>query len=108
MPVRSECRPGLERKVSSQEFRGGDVTAIMGGAEIDLRQARLAGGEAVVEVLVMWGGVDFFVPPDWKVTVEAVPFMGGIEDTTRLSPGEVRGHLVIRGLVVMGGVEVKN
>jgi hypothetical protein len=99
---------GLERKVSSQEFRGGDVTAIMGGAEIDLRQARLAGGEAVVEVLVLWGGVDFFVPADWKVTVEAMPLLGGIEDSTRLTAGETRGHLVIRGLVMMGGVEVKN
>jgi hypothetical protein len=99
---------GLERKVTSQAFRGGDVTAIMGGAEIDLRQSKLAGGEAVVEVLVLWGGVDFFVPADWKVSVEAVPFMGGIEDATRAPAGEPRGHLVIKGLVMMGGVEVKN
>jgi hypothetical protein len=99
---------GLERKVTSNEFRGGDVTAIMGGAEIDLRQSRLAGGEAVIEVLVLWGGVDLFVPADWKVSVEAVPFMGGIEDGTRAPSGEVRGHLVVKGLVMMGGVEVKN
>ncbi len=99
---------GLERKVSSQEFRGGDVTAVMGGAEIDLRHARLAGGEAVIEVLVLWGGVDLFVPADWKVTVEAMPFMGGIEDSTRLAAGDARGHLIVKGLVMMGGVEVKN
>ncbi len=99
---------GLERKVASQEFRGGDVTAVMGGAEIDLRQARLAGGEAVIEVLVLWGGVDLFVPADWRVTVEAMPFMGGIEDSTRLVAGDARGHLVVKGLVMMGGVEVKN
>jgi len=99
---------GLERKVTSQAFRGGDVTAIMGGAEIDLRNSKPEGGEAVIEVLVLWGGVDLFVPADWKVTVDAIPFMGGIEDGTRAPAGEVRGHLIIKGLVLMGGVEIKN
>jgi len=99
---------GVERKVTSQDFRGGDATAIMGGAEIDLRQSRLHGGEAVIEVLVLWGGVDLFVPTDWKVSIEAMPFMAGIEDGTRAPSGEVRGHLIVKGLVLMGGVEVKN
>jgi hypothetical protein len=99
---------GIERKLSTQDFRGGDVTAIMGGAEIDLRQAKMPGGRAVVDVTVMWGGVDLFVPGDWTVTVEALPLMAGIEDATRAPAGEVRGHLVVKGVVLMGGVEIKN
>jgi len=99
---------GIERKVSSLDFRGGDVTAIMGGAEIDLRPARMPAGRAVVDVTVMWGGVDLYVPEDWQVTVEALPLMAGIEDGTRAPAGEVRGHLVVRGVVLMGGVEIKN
>jgi hypothetical protein len=99
---------GLERKVTTQDFRGGDVTAIMGGAEIDLRGSKMTGDAAVVDVLVLWGGVDLYVPADWKVTVEALPLMGGIEDATRVPPGEVRGHLILKGVVLMGGVEVKN
>jgi Domain of unknown function (DUF5668)/Cell wall-active antibiotics response 4TMS YvqF len=99
---------GLERKVTSPDFRGGDVTAIMGGAEIDLRGSKMTGDAAVVDVLVLWGGVDLYVPADWRVTVEALPLMGGIEDATRVPPGEVRGHLILKGVVLMGGVEVKN
>jgi hypothetical protein len=99
---------GIERKVGSTDFRGGDATAIMGGAEIDLRQAKMPGGRAVVDVMVLWGGVELFVPADWKVTVEALPLMAGIEDATRAPAGETRGHLVVKGLVLMGGVEIKN
>jgi hypothetical protein len=99
---------GLERKVSAADFSGGDVTAIMGGAEIDLRPARMTGGTATVDVTVLWGGVEFFVPADWKVTVEATPLLAGIEDTSHAPAGEVRGHLVVRGVVIMGGLEIKN
>jgi predicted membrane protein len=99
---------GIERKVGSLDFRGGDATAIMGGAEIDLRQAKMPGGRAVVDVMVLWGGVELFVPADWKVTVEALPLMAGIEDATRAPAGETRGHLVVKGVVLMGGVEIKN
>jgi hypothetical protein len=99
---------GIERKVSSPDFRGGDVTAIMGGAEIDLRPARMTGGSAVVDLTVLWGGVELFVPADWRVTVEALPLLAGIEDSTRAPAGEARGHLVLKGLVLMGGVEIKN
>jgi hypothetical protein len=99
---------GIERKVGSLGFRGGDATAIMGGAEIDLRNAKMPGGRAVVDVMVIWGGVELFVPADWKVTVEALPLMAGIEDATRAPAGETRGHLVVKGLVLMGGVEIKN
>jgi hypothetical protein len=42
------------------------------------------------------------------VTVEALPLMAGIEDATRAPAGETRGHLVVKGLVLMGGVEIKN
>ena len=99
---------GIERKVVSLDFRGGDVTAIMGGAEIDLRQAKMPGGRAVVDVTVLWGGVELYVPGDWTVTVEALPLMAGVEDATRAPAGEVRGHLVVKGVVLMSGVEIKN
>lgn len=99
---------GIERKVVSPDFRGGDVTAIMGGVEIDLRSAKMPAGQAIIDVTVMWGGVDLFVPEDWTVTVEALPLMAGIEDDTRAPAGEIRGNLVVKGVVLMGGVEIKN
>jgi hypothetical protein len=99
---------GIERKVVTQDFRGGDVTAVMGGHDLDLRPARIASGPAVIDLFVWWGGVDIRVPQDWKVSCEALPIMAGIEDQTRPPAGEAKGHLILKGLVVMGGVEVKN
>jgi len=99
---------GTSRKVVSEDFRGGEVTAIMGGHEIDLRPAKMASGTAVIDLFVWWGGVEIKVPTDWKVTNEALPILGGVDDKTRAPEGEVRGHLVLKGPIIMGGVEVKN
>jgi hypothetical protein len=100
---------GSGRKIVSEDFRGGEVTAIMGGHEIDLRPAKIAsGGTAVIDLFVWWGGVELRVPRDWKVTNEALALLGGVEDSTEMPEGEVRGHLVLKGPIIMGGVEVKN
>jgi len=99
---------GSTRKVVSEDFRGGEITAIMGGHEVDLRPARIAGGTAVIDVFVWWGGVDLRVPADWKVSNETLALLGGVDDKTRAPEGDAKGHLVLKGLVVMGGVEVKN
>ena len=99
---------GSGRKVVSEDFRGGEITAIMGGHDIDLRPAKIAGGTAVIDVFVWWGGVDIRVPADWRVTNEATALLGGVDDKTRAPDGEARGHLILKGLIVMGGVEVRN
>jgi predicted membrane protein len=99
---------GSTRKIVTNDFRGGEVIAIMAGHDIDLRAARIASGTATIDLLVWWGGVDIWVPEDWKVSCEAMPLMAGVEDHTRPPAAEVKGHLILKGLVVMGGVEVKN
>jgi hypothetical protein len=102
---------GVARRSNSQTFAGADLTVIMGGCEIDLRQASIAPGtEAVIDVFAFWGGIDIKVPEDWVVVVRAIPLMGGVEDKTRTPnpPLAVEKRLVISGIVVMGGVAVKN
>jgi hypothetical protein len=96
---------GVHRRVASA-FKRADLAAVMGGIELDLRPAVTVGGEAVIDVLVIWGGIEITVPPDWAVSNEAVVVMGGIEDKS--SGGQGAQHrLVVRGLVLMGGVEIK-
>ncbi len=99
---------GLEQRSSSPAFRGGDISAVMGGATLDLRSARIAGEEAVLEVFAFWGGIEIHVPDDWAVVSKVLPIMGGFEDKTRPRTGEAHGRLVVRGVVLMGGVEVGN
>jgi len=99
---------GVIRRSNAQHFRGADLTAVMGGCEIDLRQASIApGGEAVIDIFAFWGGIDIKVPDDWTVVSRVIPIMGGIEDKTH-APAVADKRLVIRGLLVMGGCAVKN
>jgi LiaF transmembrane domain/Cell wall-active antibiotics response LiaF, C-terminal len=98
---------GVNRGNNSPAFRGGDITAIMGGCDIDLRQAAI-NGDAVIDVFAVWGGIEIRVPDNWSVILHVTPVLGGVEDKTRPSLGSAEHRLTVRGLVVMGSVEVKN
>ena len=99
---------GFERKVTSPEFRGGEITAFMGGGKLDLRETVPAGGQAVVNVFAVMGGFEILVPETWRVSSEVTPFMGGIEDKARTSSSPSAPCLIIRGFVMMGGITLKN
>ncbi|MGA9117340.1 MAG: DUF5668 domain-containing protein [Bacteroidota bacterium] len=99
---------GWKRSYGAEDFRGGELTAVMGGCELDLRQARMKGAEAVLDVFALWGGIEIKVPQDWTVAVEGVPLLGGFDDKTLPPRENPRGRLVIKGFVVMGGVEITN
>jgi predicted membrane protein len=98
---------GSNRQTNSQEFRGGEATAILGGCDIDLTHASVAGGEAVIDIFAFWGGIDLRVPEDWTVILEASAILAGIEDKTRKPPTATK-RLVVKGLAIMGGVDIKN
>jgi integral membrane sensor domain MASE1 len=87
-------------------FTGGEAVAVMGGCEIDLTAARIT-GEAVLDVLAFWGGIDIRVPRGWKVVDNVMAILGGVSNKTE-SPPDGAPRLVIRGSAIMGGVEVKN
>lgn len=98
---------GVNRGSNSSAFQGGELTAFMGGCEIDLRQAAIH-GEAVIDVFAMWGGIEIRVPENWSVIGRVTPILGGFDDRTRAPQGATAHTLVVRGVVVMGGIEVKN
>lgn len=97
---------GFERRVSSQDFRGGEITAVMGGCALDLREASIV-KEAVINVFTVWGGINIRVPPDWTVVLNGTPLMGGFSEKTATPPDGSK-RLVITGYAIMGGVEVRN
>lgn len=97
---------GKVRKNASPAFRRADLTAVMGGIEVDLRGAAAAGGEAVIDVFAWWGGIEITVPPDWAVSNQIVAIMGGADDSST-GRQDARHRLIVRGVCVMGGVEIK-
>jgi len=102
---------GGERQIVSENFRGGKITAVFGGSEIDLTQAKLAPGVSELELACVFGGTTIIVPDDWNVKIEVVPVLGGFGDSRKLHPGrsvDTTKQLVIKGAVVFGGGEIKS
>jgi predicted membrane protein len=102
---------GGERQIVSENFRGGKVTAIFGGSEIDLTKAKLAPGVSELEIACVFGGTTIIVPGDWNIKIEVVPVLGGFGDSRKLIPGRIidpSRQLLIKGAVVFGGGEVKS
>ena len=104
---------GLERRMTSQDFQGGDVTAIFGGVELDLTEATMQANEATLAITAIFGGVEIRIPPSWQIAFRGAPIFGGIEDKTRTArvPDPANSDLktlVITGAVIFGGLEIKN
>ena len=104
---------GLERRMTSQDFQGGDITAIFGGVELDLTEANMQANEATLAITAIFGGVEVRVPPTWQVAFRGAPIFGGVEDKTRTARVDDPASpnlktLVITGAVIFGGLEIKN
>lgn len=95
----------------SQKLKGGSVVCILGGAEIDIRDADCEGDTIEIDILAFMGGAEIKIPPHWQVTVKVLPLMGGVSNKTTCLADKMRvppKHLIITGTALMGGVEVRN
>jgi predicted membrane protein len=98
---------GGEYRIRAKDFRGGDVVAFMGGFDIDLRDADIEGNEASITVNALMGGGVIRVPETWAVSMRVAAFMGGHSLKAREGPQPTK-TLIVRGMAIMGGVEVRN
>lgn len=102
---------GREILINSQNFFGGKITAIFGGAEYDLRQAKLSQNGAVIDCVTVFGGSGFKVPPEWNVKNEVSTIFGAFSDKRGVSAHEINNEpektLIIKGFSAFGGVEIK-
>ncbi len=89
-------------------FKGGKVTAILGGIDLDLRQAQLNDGRGFLDVTALFGGVEIKVPDTWRVEIKGTPILGGIENQTKANPDSNAPVLKISGSAMFGGIDVKN
>ncbi len=100
---------GFQRKVTAQAFVGGRITALLGGFQLDLRRAQIAGDAAVLDITSIFGGGEILVPTAWIIDNQAQGLLGGYSDETHQDPplpGAKR--LIIQGVSLFGGVAIKN
>jgi predicted membrane protein len=100
---------GMKRRIESQNFKGGHVTAILGSLELDFRGAGLDGGKATLDATAILGGVDIFVPRDWKVVLAGMPILGGFEDKRpAVAEAGAKATLYVKGAAILGGITIKD
>lgn len=98
---------GIETNIQSKEFKGGKATAILGGIDLDLRDAKLDSNEITIEVNAILGGVDIIISPDWRVDVSGIPIFGGWSNKTRSNIDQNAPLLKIKCFAMFGGIEIK-
>lgn len=99
---------GREHNNAFEAFVGGEVTAFMGGVELDLSGSTMSGDEVTLDVFVVMGGINLRVPRDWIVVNNVGILMGGVEDKSRVPDPATAKRLVLRGSVFMGGLDIRN
>ncbi len=97
-----------ERKGAWVVPRSVKVFAVMGGVELDLREAHFAEGVTEIEVFALMGGVDIAVPTGVRVESTGMGIMGGFSVSgADADPGPNAPVLRINGVAIMGGVDAK-
>jgi class 3 adenylate cyclase len=85
------------------------AVAIMGGCELDLRQAEIDGEEIVITAVAFMGGIDIVVPEGIEVELSGVPIMGGKDLRVRdVAPTPGAPRVRVRAFPIMGGITVRN
>ena len=93
-------------KPNMKEISDVSFFTVLGGLEIDLRDAKI-NEDIVLELTAVLGGIDIFIPDN--VSVEIIsgnPILGGFEH--KINKNVIGGPKVrIKYIAVLGGIEVK-
>lgn len=97
---------GVEKKVVSQNFKGGKADAFMGGVVLDLTEIKLT-SDVIIDVNAFMGGVEIKLPTNIRIRSDVNGFLGGVEIKHRPTEPSSEFILILRGTAVLGGIEVK-
>lgn len=98
---------GLEKSIQSQNLKGGKISSTLAGVELDLRGAKLYKGEATLDIDVVLGGVELYLPENWRVEYKGSPTLGGIDIRKRDKLEPDSPVLKINYSILMGGIDIK-
>lgn len=96
---------GQERKISNEVFEGGNITAVFGGVELDLRDA-IIDNDIVINTTVAFGGAEIYLPQNVKVSISSVPIFGAVSNKTLNLATSEDPTVYINATCVFGGVDV--
>lgn len=99
---------GSERKGVWQVGSSFTAFALMGGVDLDLREAVFTSAELVINANAVMGGIEIIVNAGTRVIEEGVGIMGGYAVREKV-PAQLSEHsptVRVRGIALMGGVDI--
>ncbi len=98
---------GGNRIFQGREFKGGRITNVFGGSDIDFSGVELGEGTNVLDLTCIFGGAKLLIPSNWCVKNDIVSILGGVSEKNKGPKTDASGKtLVITGKVVFGGAEI--
>lgn len=99
----------VERNIFSKNFKGGTISCLFGGTQLNFAQADIQ-NTAILDISVMFGGGEIIIPSNWNVKNELSVILGGIEDKRKVitNINESGKTLILKGSVMLGGFEIKS
>lgn len=100
---------GKDIRVDNECFTGADITVVMGGVDLNLRNAIIS-EDVYINVSAVMGGVDIFVPSNVRVVTDGCScIMGGIDVSTSYANFHAADspRVIITGSCVMGGIDIQ-
>ncbi|MCK5457900.1 MAG: hypothetical protein KAI45_12300, partial [Melioribacteraceae bacterium] len=101
---------GSKKNFQIDNFRGGNITSIFGGSEINMTDSSLCDGISTLNLFFLFGGSKIRIPSNWNVFIQLTPILGGFKDKRVIVADESNDSkkLVIKGFVLFGGGELNN
>lgn len=100
---------GVKKNIISKNFKGGEITCILGETEINLLQADF-NGEVKLEVTQILGSTKLVIPSTWQLKTESTAILGSVEDSRLYTKENVQSDkvLILEGTTVLGSIVIRS
>ncbi|MBB5397545.1 LiaF domain-containing protein [Mucilaginibacter sp. AK015] len=100
---------GVNKTILSKNFRGGDITNVFGGTELDFTQADIH-GRVIIDITQMFGGTKIIVPANWHIVPDLAAVFAGVDDKRikQAKTSTTDKVLVLKGVSVFAGIDIRS
>lgn len=97
---------GTEKQITSQKFRGGEISAIFGSIKLDLRNAKIVPEGCTLTADAIFGSIEIYVSSDVTVNLKGSQILGRFDNHTNSVEGSPT--ITIKGDAIFGNIRISN
>ena len=97
---------GSVKYITSQNLKTANIECSFGGIKVFLDEAKLSNGKATINVYLSFGGMDLYIPKDWKVINDVRCTFGGAEEKGLRNYESDENTIVLTGNVKFSGISI--